>query len=290
MAAPSNPSQKIGLLARSLFPLLVMMVVSGTLGLPFMVGSNVSFIKVIFPYLLVLIGCVAALGFLMQHDEAWLVNRLNIALATWRVHFIAALLLVFCTGLLLNGTDGLLNGSVSNALHIVLLLWGILWGVLLGALYWEGVRRFFRLLQPLLIGLGAAVLILLIGEAVLRVERAIQGESEARVEDVDFQPQLYNTITDTEVEWAEQYWIELQDALRHVTWTPYVYWRTSPYDGTYINVDAQGIRYTLPPSSDAELSIHFYGGSTAWGYARAMNTPSPQSWYALLKRIGWRHK
>ena len=54
----------------------------------------------------------------------------------------------------------------------------------------------------------------------------------------------------------------------HVRWEPYVYWRRLPCSGSYINVDAAGLRRTwAPPARPGRrpLRIFFFGGSAAWG-------------------------
>jgi lysophospholipase L1-like esterase len=54
------------------------------------------------------------------------------------------------------------------------------------------------------------------------------------------------------------------------SWRSYVYWRRKPYQGKYININKQGIRYTSPSKvSEANAAItqkiFMFGGSTMWG-------------------------
>lgn len=66
--------------------------------------------------------------------------------------------------------------------------------------------------------------------------------------------------------WLEDYYRELEASGR-VAWKPYVYWRREPFKGEYINIDARGVRRTLPASPLAEeaVEVYFLGGSTMWG-------------------------
>ncbi|MCP5101717.1 MAG: SGNH/GDSL hydrolase family protein [Chloroflexi bacterium] len=81
--------------------------------------------------------------------------------------------------------------------------------------------------------------------------------------------------------YQNEMWVE--DSLRELLeiklgWEPYVYWRTQPFDGEYINVDDDGLRFTLSMevatrNSTPPLKIFVFGGSTTWGYgARDENT------------------
>lgn len=57
-----------------------------------------------------------------------------------------------------------------------------------------------------------------------------------------------------------------------IRWQPYVYWRSLPFEGRYVNVTADGLRHTVSPSregignSEAKpVRIFMFGGSTLWG-------------------------
>lgn|GEM_PF-1830700 len=66
----------------------------------------------------------------------------------------------------------------------------------------------------------------------------------------------------------ETFWREYHSIRRPLI--PYLGHRSAVATGDYFNVDAQGIRKTLDlaPLTDAQgqVAIHFYGGSTMWGY------------------------
>ncbi len=68
-------------------------------------------------------------------------------------------------------------------------------------------------------------------------------------------------------EWARDYWDEHMMAVDHWTYAPYQLWRTDPFDGQQIRVDAQGRRVTPGADCDeADYRIFMFGGSTMWGY------------------------
>jgi lysophospholipase L1-like esterase len=67
----------------------------------------------------------------------------------------------------------------------------------------------------------------------------------------------------TSVDWAGDYFRELKSA-RHMRWQSYVYWRRSPFQGRFINVDEDGLRHTWQPA-EADLELWLFGGSTVWG-------------------------
>jgi len=73
------------------------------------------------------------------------------------------------------------------------------------------------------------------------------------------------------VEWIPDYFEELRKAEVSV-WSPYVYWRSSPYRGRYITVNQNGLRATWnpPPRDGADdpppVRLFTFGGSTMWGW------------------------
>jgi lysophospholipase L1-like esterase len=63
--------------------------------------------------------------------------------------------------------------------------------------------------------------------------------------------------------WEAGFFDEYQRTSR--TFAPYVGWKSSDFQGRYINISG-GLRKTLPPSLPPRLKVAFFGGSTAWGY------------------------
>ena len=63
----------------------------------------------------------------------------------------------------------------------------------------------------------------------------------------------------------QQFWAE--QSLTRVQWLPYSYWVVAPFEGQYIHIDSNGLRYTpsyVPEGAEA-LTIGIFGGSTVWG-------------------------
>lgn len=71
-------------------------------------------------------------------------------------------------------------------------------------------------------------------------------------------------------------WRETGDALE-VQLVPYVRWRLRPYDGDYVNIDADGFRVTPGAQCDAPdaFRVYMFGGSTVWGLGAADNETIP---------------
>lgn len=72
------------------------------------------------------------------------------------------------------------------------------------------------------------------------------------------------------LDWAAEYWREddLRLATRPSDWHPYIYWRHSPFQGKYVNVDENGIRLTWNNSislSTPKIRVFMFGGSALWG-------------------------
>ena len=69
--------------------------------------------------------------------------------------------------------------------------------------------------------------------------------------------------------WSQAYEKELVNSY-NTSWRPFVYWRRLPFKGKYININAQGLRYTTPGApvkseGSPNLKIFMFGGSTMWG-------------------------
>ncbi len=67
--------------------------------------------------------------------------------------------------------------------------------------------------------------------------------------------------------WSATYWREHAQAFTRKRYNPFVVWRTAPFQGETINIDANGIRKT-PGSVDSASSyrVFVFGGSTILGF------------------------
>ena len=66
--------------------------------------------------------------------------------------------------------------------------------------------------------------------------------------------------------WSIQYWQEHKLALKK-KYQPYVIWRSPPFEGQFLKIDQNGIRYT--PGAECEpqsYRIFLFGGSAMWGW------------------------
>ncbi len=130
------------------------------------------------------------------------------------------------------------------------------------------IGRVLNILRELWVMLGITLLFLVGMEIVARVGFGLRDVwSNRGLELVD--PSLRADVFQGQ-EWAKGYWIEEGQTVQtsHAEWHSYVYWRRKPFQGKYINVDANGIRRTwnaAPVSTANQLKIAMFGGSALWG-------------------------
>ena len=113
---------------------------------------------------------------------------------------------------------------------------------------------------------GVIFLVLLLIELVLSVFFAIADVAKA-----DDPPTDPRSLADTYdgAEWVDDYFSELLQSY-NAQWKPYVYWRRQSFSGTYVNVGKDGLRSTVPETTEARnhsesFNIYIFGGSTIWG-------------------------
>ena len=85
--------------------------------------------------------------------------------------------------------------------------------------------------------------------------------------------------------WVNSYYQEFLTSRDDVRWMPYVYWRRTPRQGPYINIDDRGIRATTP-GSPTGLKIYMFGGSTMWGTGARDDYTIPSMLSKELQRKG----
>jgi lysophospholipase L1-like esterase len=124
------------------------------------------------------------------------------------------------------------------------------------------VRRGGALVRDAWLVAGTTLLLMLLMEAIYRTQdflgRAGAGLTHSARAHV---PYPY-----ADSSWFPEYQRERQ-ASTILVWSPYVYFRRPPFQGTYINVDSARHRRTVQPRpGDARTrAIFFFGGSTMWG-------------------------
>lgn len=70
----------------------------------------------------------------------------------------------------------------------------------------------------------------------------------------------------TEQDWSPLYWKEFKLTLRKA-YSPYVIWRSRPFDGTMVNIDPSGYRHTPAAECGSDAyKVYVFGGSAIWGW------------------------
>ncbi len=127
--------------------------------------------------------------------------------------------------------------------------------------------RIPRAVRNVWVSLGVVLLVLVLAESVIRVAYALRDRGRQRAGVVS-EDRLATANPDQT--WVREYLRELSDVLQEdrLDWHSYVYWRSRPHQGQYINLDEKGIRRTwnLASPSSNQLKIFMFGGSTMWGY------------------------
>lgn len=121
------------------------------------------------------------------------------------------------------------------------------------------MRGFFKRVGESWTILGITLLFFLLLEVFFRIYMAYTPSEDSRV-----QADCYH-----QADWVSAYYDEF-NACNQSRWEPYVYWRRKPFEGEFINVDAQGLRKTTTKShplskNNPPVKIFFFGGSTMWG-------------------------
>ncbi len=155
--------------------------------------------------------------------------------------------------------------TITMPLKFLLVCWTFIFFGLLLTIHWLGIRAWFTRTEGIWVSIGLTVTtILIIGGLLILTSQFInttgiigqlQGSLDSR--QLDF-------IDDGHAPTSQQFWAE--QGQMTVRWLPYNYWTTAPFDGEYINIDSQGVRFT--PSftdNDSAQKIYFFGGSTMWG-------------------------
>jgi len=87
--------------------------------------------------------------------------------------------------------------------------------------------------------------------------------------------------------WAEAFWKEHWAVEREQIYQPWVLWHIAPHSGSFVNVDASGIRVT-PGAACAEgaVRIFVFGGSAVWGFGAPDDGTIPAHMQKALTESG----
>lgn len=146
----------------------------------------------------------------------------------------------------------------------------------------EVIKSLIQLIKKFWGAMGAALIYLLVIElGMLGINRTIKYFSN--------EPQVYCLLDErapvpesyVTTDWYTSYVEEFKQASTF-SWKPYVYWRTSPFQGKYINIGEDNLRKTWnPKSQDVDVIVFMFGGSTIWGWGARDDYTIP----SLLSKI-----
>jgi len=271
----NKPYDPIDTLARSLFGFglfaWIPMVITWVLFLLSPVSPDATFAQ-IRTVIIVGFGIVTALGFgvvvwLFRHQPPELEpvsKRINSILGNRWLAGILILLLIeinFVAFLIL----GNVAPAITNPAKFLLVCWTLLiFGIILTA-NWSGLQNWLNRTQGIWVSTGLmmvttvvlGILFILTSQVInmTGIVGRLQGQLDYR--QLEF-------IDDGNAPTPGQFWAE--QGQMTVRWLPYNYWTVAPFDGEYINIDSQGIRFT-PSYTDDDFApkVYFFGGSTMWG-------------------------
>lgn len=162
-------------------------------------------------------------------------------------------------------TLGNIAPIITNPAKFLLVCWTLLFFVILLTINWNNTQAWFTKTQGLWVSIGVLVVafVMLSGLLFLTAQiinaTGIVGRLQGRLD-----PRQLEFVDDGNMPTSQQFWAE--QGQMTVRWLPYNYWTLAPYDGEFINVDSQGVRYTPSFTDDDNAqTVYFFGGSTMWG-------------------------
>lgn len=162
-------------------------------------------------------------------------------------------------------TLGNIAPPITNPTKFLLVCWSLLFIGLLLTIHWLNIQTWLTRTQGVWVSIGLMMLVfvvlggMFIITSVVVNTSGVIGRLQGRL---DYRQLEF--IDDGNAPTPQQFWAE--QGQMSVQWLPYNYWTVAPYNGDYINIDSQGMRFT--PSftdDDTTQKIYFFGGSTMWG-------------------------
>ena len=155
--------------------------------------------------------------------------------------------------------------AITNPLKFLLLCWSLVFGGVLLTIHWRYLKNGYQGTEHVWAGIGIAVVsavILMVLFTFSNLLVDVSGISGRLRGSLDYRRLEF--IDDGEAPAPQQFWAEQGQTT--VRWLPYNYWTAAPFDGEFINIDRQGLRYTPVYADEASAaSIYFFGGSALWG-------------------------
>lgn len=151
--------------------------------------------------------------------------------------------------------------------RLLLLCWSLLLLGIVATLHQRTLAGWLARTRGLWVGLGLFGTTLLIGLLLVLLHTrllASLGIADALRGGLDYRELVFYG-PEAEAPTAQAFWLE--QSRTRVSWLPYAYWRVDTFSGSYINVDAAGLRYTPSYVADdaAAPTMFVFGGSTVWG-------------------------
>ena len=154
--------------------------------------------------------------------------------------------------------------AITNPLQFLLLCWSLVLGGVLLTVHWRYLKNGYQDTKQVWAGIGIAVvsavilMALFTFSSLLADVSGVSGRLRGRL---DYRRLEF--IDDGEAPAPQQFWAEQGQTT--VRWLPYNYWTVAPFDGEFINIDRQGLRYTPAYAEASAASVYFFGGSALWG-------------------------
>ena len=162
-------------------------------------------------------------------------------------------------------TLGNIAPPITNPAKFLLVCWTLLGFGLLLTMHWSGIQTWLKNTQGIWSGIGLTVVALIVMGSLLMLTSQLINRSGivGRLQgSLDYRQLEF--IDDGDAPTPQQFWAE--QGQMTVRWLPYNYWTVAPFDGEYININSQGIRFTPSFTEDESArNIYFFGGSTMWG-------------------------
>ncbi len=142
-----------------------------------------------------------------------------------------------------------------------------------------------RLFSRSWILLGQAILVIVIMEGISFTIWSLKIDSSAALSILE--PGAPTPDSYQQADWYKDYLAEFTEVIAQIGWQPYVYWKTLPFHGKYINVDDDSRRKSWrspqPLVSAETIKIFIFGGSTIWGWGVRDDHTIP----SYVKKILW---
>ena len=155
--------------------------------------------------------------------------------------------------------------TITMPLKFLLVCWTLIFFGLLITIHWLGIQVWFTRTEGIWVSIGLIVTtIVILGGLLILTSQFINATGIVGRLQGSLDYRQLDFIDDGHAPTSQQFWAE--QGQMTVRWLPYNYWTTAQFEGDYIHINSQGVRFT-PSFTDDETTqkIYFFGGSTMWG-------------------------